>query len=56
MDWWLDLGRFEHVQEGTKLSLNCDVARILIDFSLQMWVSAEEYQEDPDIIHKKFGI
>ncbi len=21
----------------------------------QMWVSAEEYQEDPDIIHKKFG-
>ena len=22
---------------------------------LQMWVSAEEYQEDPDIIHKKFG-
>jgi len=22
---------------------------------LQMWVSAEEYQEDPDIIHKKSG-
>jgi centractin len=22
---------------------------------LQMWVSAEEYQEDPDIIHKKLG-
>jgi centractin len=22
---------------------------------LQMWVSAEEYQEDPDIIHKKFS-
>jgi len=22
---------------------------------LQMWVSAEEYQEDPDIIHKKCG-
>ncbi|KAJ2927168.1 hypothetical protein H1R20_g9950, partial [Candolleomyces eurysporus] len=22
----------------------------------RMWVSAEEYQEDPDIIHKKFGI
>lgn len=22
---------------------------------LQMWVSAEEYQEDPDVIHKKFG-
>lgn len=21
----------------------------------QMWVSAEEYQEDPDVIHKKFG-
>jgi centractin len=21
----------------------------------QMWVSAEEYQEDPDIIHKKLG-
>lgn len=21
----------------------------------QMWVSAEEYQEDPDIIHKKSG-
>jgi len=21
----------------------------------KMWVSAEEYQEDPDIIHKKFG-
>jgi centractin len=21
----------------------------------QMWVSAEEYQEDPEIIHKKFG-
>ena len=21
----------------------------------QMWVSAEEYQEDPDIIHKKTG-
>jgi centractin len=23
--------------------------------ALQMWVSAEEYQEDPDIIHKKSG-
>lgn len=23
--------------------------------STQMWVSAEEYQEDPDIIHKKLG-
>ena len=23
--------------------------------SFQMWVSAEEYQEDPDIIHKKMG-
>jgi len=21
----------------------------------KMWVSAEEYQEDPDVIHKKFG-
>ena len=23
--------------------------------SAQMWISAEEYQEDPDIIHKKSG-
>ena len=27
----------------------------LPDELLQMWVSAEEYQEDPDIIHKKTG-
>ena len=25
------------------------------DLQTQMWVSAEEYQEDPDIIHKKSG-
>lgn len=28
---------------------------IQILISLQMWISAEEYQEDPDIIHKKSG-
>jgi centractin len=27
----------------------------IADLYTQMWVSAEEYQEDPDIIHKKFG-
>lgn len=26
-----------------------------LNFLVQMWVSAEEYQEDPDIIHKKMG-
>jgi centractin len=27
----------------------------MLTICAQMWVSAEEYQEDPDIIHKKFG-
>lgn len=30
------------------------VAKVLIN-KQQMWVSAEEYQEDPDIIHRRFG-
>jgi centractin len=37
-----------------KASLFTSVQRWCLIFS-QMWISAEEYQEDPDIIHKKSG-
>lgn len=30
-------------------------ATMYISRRVQMWVSAEEYQEDPDVIHKKLG-
>jgi len=39
-----------------RVGLSSDVdAVVLYSNRPQMWVSAEEYQEDPDIIHKKFG-
>ena len=52
MDWRVYPSWPEHFQEGTSSlgSANSDVSP-----RSQMWVSAEEYQEDPDIIHKKLG-
>lgn len=45
------LGWTEHIQKGqfvsTDLQLGSELTRA------QMWVSADEYKEDPDIIHKK---
>jgi len=38
-----------------KVSMRPSMIHALLNFLLQMWVSAEEYQEDPDIIHKKAG-
>ena len=36
-------------------SISNIVFTISLTYAWQMWVSAEEYQEDPDIIHKKLG-
>ena len=44
------LGTFKKVRN----CLGLVMSKTLIARS-QMWVSAEEYQEDPDIIHKKMG-
>lgn len=38
-----------------KVRLTSPDTRCLAERACQMWVSAEEYQEDPDIIHKKLG-
>lgn len=39
-----------------KVSPELSMSLTLSNFiGYQMWVSAEEYQEDPDIIHKKSG-
>ena len=51
MDWRVYPCRVEYIQKG----LSFRHVHVLLSHYPQMWVSAEEYQEDPDIIHKKFG-
>jgi hypothetical protein len=39
----------EYIQEGSSPLVPSPIQTL----THQMWVSAEEYKEDPDIIHKK---
>lgn len=53
LDRWLYPRWSQHFQEGIS---NLAIFRSIEKRQLfQMWVSAEEYQEDPDIIHRKTG-
>ena len=52
MDWRVYPCRVKYIQKSMSFQ---HAYVIFFSDCPQMWVSAEEYQEDPDIIHKKFG-
>lgn len=45
----------EHLPEGRFLSCHPTLWNLLTNSLKQMWVSADEWHEDPEIIHRKFA-
>lgn len=53
MDWWWYPCWIEYFQKGKTITLE-GLGLIPANNEKKMWVSADEWHEDPEIIHRKF--